>query len=61
MKGWKGPAVVLGFDGYTVLVKQGGSIYRYHRCNVMKVNPEPASEKGKKKDKPIKKTKGTVV
>ena len=61
VKGWKGPATVLGFDGYTVLVKQGGSIYRCHRCNVMKVNPEPASDKGKKKKKPIKKTKGTAV
>ena len=37
-KGWLGPARVLGFDGYTVLVKLGGSIYKCHRCHLMKQN-----------------------
>ena len=36
-KNWKGPANVLGFDGYTVLLKQGGSVYKCHRSNVLKI------------------------
>ena len=39
VKGWKGPGKVMGEDGYTILVKLGGSVYKCHRCHVMKVNP----------------------
>ena len=37
VNGWKGPARVLRNDGYTVLVKQGGSTHKCHRSNVMKI------------------------
>ena len=40
VKGWKGPARVLGNDGYTIVVKQGGSIHKCHRSNVMKIKNE---------------------
>jgi len=33
-RGWKGPARVMGFDRYTILVKHGGSILRCHRSHV---------------------------
>jgi len=35
-KGWMGPGSVMGFDGYTVLVKLGSSVFKCHRCHVMK-------------------------
>ena len=37
-RGWKGPGSVMGTDGYTVLVKLGGSFYKCHRCHVMKAH-----------------------
>ena len=37
IKGWLGPGSVMGFDGFTVLVKLGGCAYKCHRCHVMKV------------------------
>ena len=43
-KGWLGPAVVIGADKYTVVVKLRGSIYKCHRCHVMKQNAVGASE-----------------
>ena len=41
-KNWIGPGTVIGFDGYTVLVKLGGSVFKCHRCHVMKVINTPS-------------------
>ena len=30
---------VMGIDDYTILVKQGGSVFKCHRCHVMKSKP----------------------
>ena len=38
VKGWKGPAVVLGQDGQFVLLRQAGGFYRVHLCHLMKVS-----------------------
>ena len=37
LKGWRGPAVVNGFDGKVVLVRHGSAFYRCHPCHLMKV------------------------
>ena len=37
VKGWKGPAVVLGQDGKFVLVRHGGAYYRVHPCQLLHV------------------------
>ena len=51
VKGWKGPARVLGNDGYTILVKQGGSIHKCHRSNVMKIRDAEHNVEGYSKSK----------
>ena len=38
VKGWKGPATVLGKDGQCVLVKHGSVYCRIHPCHLMKKN-----------------------
>jgi transposase InsO family protein len=35
-KGWKGPGVVIGKDGQTVLIKHGSTYCRVHPCKMMK-------------------------
>ena len=37
-KRWRGPGVVMGHNGSTVLVQHGGLSYRVHRCRLMKVS-----------------------
>ena len=36
MKGWKGPATVLGKEGTFVLIRQVSAFYRCHLCHLMK-------------------------
>ena len=48
-KGWKGPSVVLGKDGQTVIVKYGGRIYRVHPSQLMKTE-DCREEKSSKND-----------
>ena len=38
MKGWRGPANVLGYDGMVVLVRHGTAYYRCHPCHLLKVS-----------------------
>ena len=43
-KEWKGPGTVMGFDKYTVLVKQGGSVFKCHRCHLKKIKTNPIDQ-----------------
>ena len=36
VKGWKGPATVIGKDGSVVMLRHGGSLVRAHPCHLMK-------------------------
>lgn len=38
-KYWKGPGIVMGLAGNTVLVKHNGAIYKCHKCHLMKKIP----------------------
>ena len=40
MKGWKGPAKVIGQEGKIVLIRHGTAYYRCHPCQLMKADPE---------------------
>ena len=40
VKGWRGPATVLGSEGKFVLVRHGGAFYRVHPCQLMKTEKE---------------------
>ena len=39
VKGWKGPATVIGKDGTVVMLRHGGSLVRAHPCHLMKELP----------------------
>ena len=47
-KGWKGPGIVIGKDGQTVVVKYGGQIFRVHPSQLMKTEDERLSSEGNK-------------
>ena len=38
-----GPCTVMGFDKYTVLVKQSGSVFKCHQCHLKKVKSSSQS------------------
>lgn len=48
-KGWKGPGVVLGQEGQSVLVRRAGSFYWVHPCQLMKVKESGSSSQSRKK------------
>jgi len=52
-KDWHGVATVIGFDGNTVLVKHGGSVYKCHRCHVMKKKNFHLEKKASKSENSI--------
>ena len=54
MKGWRGPANVLGYDGTVVLVRHGTAYYRCHPCHLLKVSQARkvnSSDKNGREDK----------
>ena len=50
MKGWRGPANVLGYDGTVVLVRHGTAYYRCHPCHLLKVSQAKKITQKSRKD-----------
>ena len=48
--GWKGPGIVIGEDGHTVLVKHSGAVYKCHRCHLLKVKDYKSSGNANKEN-----------
>ena len=44
LKGWKGPAKVLGKEGNFVLIRCGAAFYRCHPCDLLKVLPSNSTK-----------------
>ena len=48
MKGWRGPANVLEYDGTVELVRHGTAYYRCHPCHLLKVSQAKITQKSRK-------------
>jgi hypothetical protein len=58
MKGWRGPAKVIGQEGKIVLLRHGTAYYRCHPCQMMKVlttTENPVQKKTAEMTRPIQK------
>ena len=40
VKGWKGPAIVLGKEANFILIRHGGAFYKCHPCHLMKATQQ---------------------
>ena len=53
VKGWKGPAKVVGKETNFVLIRHGASYYRCHPCQLMKINSHDTPAKVLQKKAPV--------